>query len=174
MSEGILPILPKTKVGELLEAYPELEEVIMKLAPAFSSLRNPVLRRTVGRVATLAQAAAVGGLKVDELVNRLRSEVGQGSISGSDEDTGYQVDTEPAWYSASLVVDHFDASRIINEGGSPMAEILHRAEKLDKNEILGIKSPFVPAPVLDMLRKKGYRLFAIKNEDSIVSYVTRY
>ena len=44
-------ISPKTKVGELLDAYPELESVLMEMSPAFEKLKNPILRRTVARVA---------------------------------------------------------------------------------------------------------------------------
>jgi hypothetical protein len=174
MSSDKLPILPKTRVGELLEAYPQLEEVLFSLSPAFSSLKNPILRRTVGRVATLTQAAAVGGLKVDELVNRLRSEVGQAGISGSEEeDDGYIVSESPDWFSSNRIADRFDATPVINDGGSPMAEILQRAGKLENDQILEVRSPFVPAPVLDMLRKKGYKLFALKTDNGILSYVGR-
>jgi hypothetical protein len=173
MSEERQPILPRTKVGELLEAYPQLEEILYSLSPAFSSLKNPILRRTVGRVATLTQAAAVGGLKVDELVNRLRKEVGQSSISDSGEEGGYLVVTAPAWYSDNHVVDRFDATPIINAGGSPMAEILQRARKLEKDQILEVRSPFVPAPVLDMLAGKGFRIFSRKAGDYVDSYVCR-
>jgi hypothetical protein len=42
---------PETTVGALLEAYPELERVLMEMAPAFAKLRNPVVRRTVAKVA---------------------------------------------------------------------------------------------------------------------------
>ena len=75
-----LLITPKTKVGELLDAYPELEPVLMNLAPAFKKLKNPVLRKTVGKVATLQQAASLGGIQVTEIINTLRAEVGQESF----------------------------------------------------------------------------------------------
>ena len=58
------PITPATKVAELLESWPELEEALVAQAPAFRRLKNPVLRRTVARVATLEQAAGVGGIAV--------------------------------------------------------------------------------------------------------------
>ena len=173
MSEERLPILPKTKVGELLEAYPQLEEVLYSLSPAFSSLKNPILRRTVGRVASLTQAAAVGGLKVDELVNRLRAEVGQAGIFGSEEEDGYVVSEPPSWFSSNRIAGRFDASPVINEGGSPMADILQRAGKLENDQILEIRSPFVPAPILEMLRKKRYKLFSVKTDDAFLSYVAR-
>ena len=53
------PITPETKVAQLLEDHPALEEVLVSLAPAFSKLRNPVLRRTIARVTTLKRAAEV-------------------------------------------------------------------------------------------------------------------
>ena len=66
------PITPTTKVAGLLESWPELEPVLVAQAPAFRRLKNPVLRRTVARVATLEQAAGVGGVAVRDLVAALR------------------------------------------------------------------------------------------------------
>ncbi|HOK52235.1 MAG TPA: DUF1858 domain-containing protein [Bacteroidales bacterium] len=43
----MIPITPQTKVGELLEAYPQLEAKLLELSPKFGHLKNPVLRRTV-------------------------------------------------------------------------------------------------------------------------------
>ncbi|MFH1755446.1 MAG: DUF1858 domain-containing protein, partial [Candidatus Latescibacterota bacterium] len=54
-------ITPDMKVSALLEAYPELEDVLIGIAPAFKKLRNPVLRRTVAKLTSLRQAAQVGG-----------------------------------------------------------------------------------------------------------------
>ena len=69
-------ITPATKVAELLESWPELEPVLVAQAPAFRRLKNPVLRRTVARVATLEQAAGVGGVAVRDLVAALRRAAG--------------------------------------------------------------------------------------------------
>ena len=44
MEKTKLRITPKTKVLELIEAYPHLEEVLIKHVPAFSKLKNPLLR----------------------------------------------------------------------------------------------------------------------------------
>ena len=37
-----LIITPRTKVYELLQAYPELEDLLIELAPVFKKLKNPV------------------------------------------------------------------------------------------------------------------------------------
>jgi hypothetical protein len=55
--QGRIPITPATKVADLPDSWPELENVLIAQAPAFRRLRNPVLRRTVGRVATLELVA---------------------------------------------------------------------------------------------------------------------
>src|SRR5205809_150443 len=68
---------PETTVGELLEAYPELESVLVEMAPTFAKLRNPVVRRTVAKVATLEQAAKLGGINLQAMILRLRNETGQ-------------------------------------------------------------------------------------------------
>ena len=173
MSEHKLTIIPQTRVGELLDAYPELEELLFKLSPKFTALKNPVLRRTIGRVATLSQAAAVGGLKADALVNSLREAVGQESMEGTGGAGNYLSDSPPEWFRQENIAVRFDAIPIINAGESPMADILSMAGKLKGDEILEISAPFVPAPVLDILTGKGFRVFSVQNRDTVVSYVKR-
>lgn len=165
-----LIISPKTKVGELLDAFPQLEDVLLELSPSFAKLKNPILRKTVARVASLQQAAIVGGLKVDELVNRLRKEVGQDLFSGGAENAQYLVASPPDWFDATRIAQRFDASSIINAGGSPMAEILSLSQKLQPGEILELQTPFVPAPIIDMLRDKGFKSFSLQNGEETLNY----
>ncbi len=170
MSGSKLIISPKTKIGELLDAFPQLEDVLLELSPSFAKLKNPILRKTVARVASLQQAAIVGGLKVDELVNRLRKEVGQDMFSSETENTQYLVASPPDWFDNIRIIQQFDASPIINAGSSPMAEILALAKELQQGEILEIKTPFVPAPIIDMLKNKGFKSFSLPKGDEILSY----
>ncbi|MDZ7337432.1 MAG: DUF438 domain-containing protein [candidate division KSB1 bacterium] len=64
-----------TRVGELLKQYPFLLDFLSARWEKFTLLRNPLLRRTVGQVATLAQAAALGGIELDLLLGELASEI---------------------------------------------------------------------------------------------------
>lgn len=170
MAAGNLIISPKTKVGELLDSYPQLESVLLDLSPAFAKLKNPLLRKTVARIATLQQAAAVGGLKTDELVNRLRREAGQNELDGETGGDNYLVLSAPGWFDDSKTAVRFNASPIINDGGSPLPEILSLVNKLQEGEILEVTTPFVPAPVIDMLRGKGFRVFSIQKEHEVLNY----
>jgi hypothetical protein len=165
-----LIISPKTKVGELLDAYPQLENVLLDLSPAFAKLKNPILRKTVGRIATLQQAAVVSGLKTDELVNRLRKEAGQDEMAGETGGESYLVATAPNWFNDSKISLRYDASPVISSGGSPLQEILSKANNLHSGEILEVTTPFVPAPVIDMLRGKGFRVFSMQKENRVVTF----
>ena len=93
-------ITPATKVAELLEAYPELEETLIAQAPAFKRLKNPVLRRTVAKVASLEQAASVGGVTVRDLVATLRRAVGQepDAPAGGKGDAPADPSSPPDWH----------------------------------------------------------------------------
>ena len=76
-----LIITPKTKIWDIIETYPQLEDKIIEYVPAFSKLKNPLLRRTIGKVATLQQASATGNVNINDLVGFLRKEIGQNEIN---------------------------------------------------------------------------------------------
>ena len=173
MSQPKLIISPKTKVGELLDTYPYLESVLMEMSPAFEKLKNPILRKTVARIATLQQIAVVGGLNVDTIVNRLRKEAGQIEGEFDNPDSEYLSANPPAWFDKKMVVIRFNASPVINSGGSPMNEILHQTNLLKAGEIFELQTPFIPAPIIDMLRGKGYKVYCIQNDDNVISFVIK-
>jgi hypothetical protein len=144
-----LIITPKTKIYDLLEAYPQLEETLISSAPEFKKLQNPILRKTITRITNISQAAVIGNLNVEELVNRLREKVGQSSIDQLD-DSGHKYITEcPDWFQKDAVVKSIDIREMLNIGEQPVHEVLAAAKRLKDNEILEIIAPFIPAPLLD-------------------------
>lgn len=173
MKQTKIIISPKTKVGELLDAYPELESVLIKMSPAFEKLKNPFLRKTVARVATLQQIATVGGIKVDDIVNLLRKELGQSEGEKYGADTEYLSAEPPGWFDRTKIAGYFDASPVINSGGSPMLEILHQTNLLNPGEIFELHTPFIPAPIIDMLKEKGFKVYCIKNENLVISFISK-
>ncbi len=86
MMKNKIEITPSVTIDALLKAYPELEEVLIGIAPPFKKLKNPILRRTIAKVATIRQIASVGGVPLDDLVIRLRKAVGQQETTESYED----------------------------------------------------------------------------------------
>ncbi|MBS3956024.1 MAG: DUF438 domain-containing protein [Clostridiales bacterium] len=68
-------ITRETKLHGLLETYPFLLEYLAGLKPEFAKLKNPVLRNTVARVATLSAVAEMGGMSVDDLIESISSQI---------------------------------------------------------------------------------------------------
>ncbi len=158
-----LIITPKTRVGELLDTYPELEPVLLELSPAFNKLKNPVLRKTVGKVATLQQAASLGNIPVTAVINTLRAKVGQPlfEANASDDDINYE---KPGWFDPAKVSVSFDASPLIDSGQNPMQEVFSHLEKAKSGEIFLLTTPFVPAPIIELISKKGYSHYCLKSD----------
>jgi hypothetical protein len=151
-----LIITPKTKIFDLLEAYPELEETLIAQAPPFSKLKNPLLRKTIARVTTLSQAAAVADLQVEVLVNALRKEAGQSLISEDGQQSGNYITREPRWFHPGRITRTIDVRDMLHQGEQPVHEVLSIMKTLKKKEILEVIAPFLPAPLIDKATGLGY------------------
>lgn len=165
-------ISPKTKIGELLEAYPQLEPLLISMSPAFEKLKNPILRRTVAKVATIQQISVVGKIPVEEIINRLRREVGQENFSNEHPESA-APEKVPSWFDEKKIKLRFNASPIINAGESPMNEILSKTRDLGLKEIMELQTPFIPEPILDMLRKKGFLVYPVQKGGEVFTYITK-
>jgi len=156
------PITPATRVADLLESWPELEEVLIAQAPAFRRLRNPVLRRTVARIATLKQAAGVGGVPVRELVAALRRAAGIDCASPQREiatESASEASTPPEWLDPGRVTSTLDADALLDAGEVPLGRVNDQVRALGAGELLRIDSGFRPVPLIEALGKQGHRCF---------------
>jgi hypothetical protein len=164
------PITKDMRVAVLLRDYPEVEEVLIGLAPAFKKLRNPVLRKSVARVATLRQAAAVGRMPSVTLVNALRVAVGQEPVAADVSDEETYFGEQPEWFDADRVVvvlrdDELDPDVM------PINPLLHAAKDLGEGEILELVTSHLPAPGIDNLRSKGYQTWTVEDDQVLKTYV---
>jgi len=168
MSEKLV-ITPKTKVLQLIEAYPQLEEVLIGYVPAFKKLKNPVLRNTVAKIATLQQAASIGNVKVEELINRLRKEVGQDLFT---EGTGAIYQTEkPGWFAEKLVSKELDAKQLLDAGEQPVNQVIADLKSMEAGTIYKLAAPFLPAPLIDKATSLEIKHWMVKeSEESFLIY----
>lgn len=164
MSDKLI-ISPKTKVLELIETYPQLEEVLIGYVPAFKKLKNPILRKTVARIASLQQAAAVGGVKIEDLINLLRKEVGQDLFT---EKGGVNYNIErPAWFSENLVSSNLDAREMLANGEQPVTQVIEDLKNLKQGSIYKLIAPFLPAPLIDKSLSLGIKHWLVKENDEL-------
>lgn len=158
-------ITPETKVGDLLNAFPDAEEALIAIAPKFKALKNPVLRRTVAKVATLEQAARVADMPVNQLVRSLREALGQdGGALGEDGMGSADDGAAPAWI-ADGAARQFDADAMLAKGETPVGKVGESLAGLDEGGVVLIQSTFQVAPLIDALRGKGHEVFNRKVGD---------
>lgn len=169
----LLPITPETKVAELLKRYPELEDVLIGMAPPFKKLRNPVLRRSVAKITSLRQAAAVGRIAVDDMVNQLRAVVGQAPLvaAGGARDVDY-YGKQPDWFDRERIVASLNEDNL-DPNVMPLNPVISRASKLSEGEIVELTTQYLPAPAIDIMQNKGYLTWTEQQGDVIRTYFSK-
>lgn len=166
------PITPEMKVGDLLKHYPELEPVLLALSPAYKALKNPVLRQTVAKVATLRQVATVGGLSLGTLINHLRRAAGQELAEVVPE--AETLAEPPEWANPARVSATYDARPTIESGGQPIEHVMRDLGQLKLGEVYQLITPFVPAPLVELAEKKGFQTFSVQEgPERVLTYFTR-
>lgn len=149
----------QTKIADLLKSYPDLEDTLLELSPAFAKLRNPILRRTVAKVTSIQQAAKIAGISPSVMVLTLRKAAGLATTDSVETYENNQQEPMPEWFDETKITTRFDASPIINAGESPMQEILRLSKELQEGAIMELAAPFRPEPIIDMLKSKGFKVW---------------
>lgn len=152
MKEQLI-ITPRTKILQLIEAYPQLEDLLINYVPEFKKLKNPVLRKTVARIATLQQAAAIGNVKVEQLINSLRKEVGQDTYSEATAQA-YTL-KKPDWFAAGKIQITLDVRPMLAQGEHPVNQVMAEYQQMPAGKIYKMIAPFLPAPLIDKLSSLG-------------------
>lgn len=152
------------RIHDLLKEYPQLEKVIIELNPLFKKLKNPVLRKTVGKIATIEQAAKVAGLNVMEFVNRLRIEVGQQPIeSGGPSEVS---DSKMEEWMKGEPVEILSGNKILQEGDNPLRVVTEKMKELSSGEFLLLETDFYPSPMIENMKKQGNQVVSKGPDDS--------
>lgn len=167
MKDNKVDIEPSTTVHDLLKAYPELEEKLISIAPPFKKLKNPFLRKTVAKIATIKHISSVGEIPLKELIKKLRMAVGQSQPNIPYEDEEYFYE-QPEWYSQNKVNISVVEDELENKDEMTLVTILRESKKVKKGEIIELITTFLPAPGIDTMRSKGYSVWTKKGDDNII------
>ena len=159
-------ITPKSKLMKVLEAFPELEEMLISYIPAFKDLKNPILRKTIAKIATMQQVAAIGHIKVEDLINMLRKEVGQDCIESSDD---FKVNRDqPEWYKNEKVTKSFDARDMLTRGEHPVNQVISDLSEIGSAEIYELIASFLPVPLIEKGTSLGFEHWVKESNEGLV------
>ncbi|MHC5035001.1 MAG: DUF2249 domain-containing protein [Planctomycetota bacterium] len=144
-------ITPDSKVGTILDEFPQLEAVIAELSPSFGALKTSALRQTVARATTLTQLAQADSLSIGIVVSRLRKAAGQeqSAVATSDQ-------AQPDWATTDSAARALDARQIIEQGGHPLDRVMQGVAELGPGEVYELITPFVPTPLINLVRQQGF------------------
>jgi len=157
-----MEITLNSKLFDVLEAYPQLEEQIAHIAPPFQNLKNPVLRRTVGKIATIEKVAQIGNMDADRLVNTLRRAVGQAELkSGAVTELKVEIPRlaeDPDWIKGEPQLT-LDGTGMLQRGEVPLGKVNEMLGKLEPGRYLLLVTDFEPTPIFEALQKQNREVF---------------
>lgn len=165
----MLPISPDTKIAALLKAEPRALDAIVSLAPAFEKLRNPVLRKVMASVTTIAMAAKIGGREVSDFY-RVLQPLGFDPPTITAQSQQQAIKTTDSFSPGDIAADALeilDVRPVIASGEDPLQLILKRVESLPEGHALQIINSFEPVPLLKLLQKKGFETHSEQVADNL-------
>ena len=167
MTQSKIEVTPETKVHDLLVAYPELEDALISIAPPFKKLKNPFLRNTVAKVATVKHISSVGNIPLNDLLNKIRTLIGQETQNDSYADENYFL-SQPDWFSADKITLSITEDKVEEKDKMTLVIILQKAKEVQEGQIIELITSFLPAPGIDILKSKGYSVWTKKESDDLI------
>lgn len=70
----------------------------------------------------------------------------------------------PAWASASTAKHTLDARPIIAAGQHPVGQVMELLDTLQGGEVLQLLTPFIPEPLIERVKGRGYRAYTVVEE----------
>ncbi len=151
------PIEANWKISEVLEAYPSLLDTLVDLTPAFSKLRNPIMRRVQSRLVTVGQAAGIAGLDEGELVRTLNAAAGIEVVEVDVPEANVAGPAvRPSWAGTAPVAASLDARPLLERGEEPFGAISKAVRDVPVGSVFQLEAGFEPVPLYDALGRQGF------------------
>ncbi len=152
-----IQITPEIAVADLLSAFPEAEAALVELSSSYRALENPVLRSAAIKTTTLNQLAQTDGISIGILIGKLREAAGQESLNAD------STADAPAWADAAAAAKSLDARDIIRRGEHPLDRVMTELGTLSSGEVYQLITPFVPAPMIDLVKRRGFESHTVSH-----------
>ncbi len=160
------------KISNMLKAYPQTLDVLVKVSPHFKKLKNPILRKALSGRVNVEQAAGIANVNVSVLLSKLNNSIDEFS-SNTDSENKVPLKTNTDNYEMQEPLDKIDQSKvvpfdvrpIISGGKDPLKFILAKVNGLKIGEVLLLINSFEPIPLYTVLGKKGYAHKTEKKDD---------
>lgn len=160
------------RIAEVLERDARLTEVFVAASPAFRRLRSPLMRKTMGRLATVEHAARMAGVDPDLLTERLNRalsgdpepaapslEAGESQVTSNTSRAMSSIPSDAPPALASIpperVVD-VDVREDLRNGKEPFSRIMAARREIPPGGVLCLRAIFEPVPLYAVMAKQGF------------------
>jgi hypothetical protein len=97
-----------------------------------------------------------------------RALTGEQRLLSWSEEVGGAPTGRPAWAVEGAVIRTLDARAAIEAGEHPMPQVMADLAKLGDAQVYELVTPFVPAPLLDLARGKGFASYTVTEAPGLV------
>ena len=161
MSEAMMnsPVVAGDKVSDVLARDESLVDVFVRHAAHFEKLRNRALRRVMARLVTVEQAARIANVPSDQLVRDLNEALGltePAGAAGSPPRRPADSVEVPSRRPEKAPTIELDVRQDLRDGREPFSKIMSAVAKLKEGDVLRLRTIFEPAPLFDVLAKRGF------------------
>lgn len=163
-----MTINANTKIAAILKQHPNALEAIISISPKFEKLRNPVLRKLMAGRASIGMASKICGCGMNTFFEKLQP-------------LGFKIDAqtkplteekkEVPGFITSLEKDQLvelDVRPVIASGNDPLNIITEKVKTIKVGEVLKIINIFEPVPLMKLLEKQGFEVYADVINDNLV------
>jgi uncharacterized protein (DUF2249 family) len=157
-----------TKIAAILKEHPDALEAIISISSKFEKLRNPLLRKLMAGRTTIGMATKISGCTPTAFYEQLKP-------------LGFEIDTLtlPAEEEKTAMPDfvlnlkkeqiiELDVRPVIASGKDPLNIITEKVKTIKAGEVLKIINIFEPIPLIRLLEKQGFLVYADVINDNLV------
>lgn len=163
-----MTINANTKIAAIIKEHPDALEAIISISPKFEKLRNPLLRKLMAGRTTIGMATKISGCTPTAFYEQLKP-------------LGFQIDTLtlPDETEKAAIPDfmlslkkeqivELDVRPVIASGKDPLSIITEKVKEIGIGEVLKIINIFEPIPLMRLLEKQGFLVYADVINDNLV------
>jgi uncharacterized protein (DUF2249 family) len=153
------PVGATDRVNDVLARDEALVEVFVRHSEHFAKLRNRTMRKIMGRLVTVEDAARMAAVPLDTLLHDLNDALGittssVASAPGASAPSGRGESS--AVHPASAPVVEVDVRDDLRAGREPLARIMGAVGALHDGEALRLRAIYEPVPLFTLLGKRGF------------------
>jgi len=163
-----------TKISILIKENPDVIDAIVSINKHFEKLRNPILRKILASRVTIADAAKIGNTNIQAFYDKL-SPLGFFCEMDTANDVK-EKDLIPEFYKVltKKKTQELDVREDLARCKDPFNKIMDVLAQMPDEYTLKLINTFEPTPLINLLQKKGYDHYTIRQSPVLVFTYLNY